>query len=67
MAYFLRTAPAQRVPASVSAIASVCLTHSTHRTSFECAFMEMLTVLLTLLPTTAALPGGNRLSPVTRL
>lgn len=67
MAYFLRAAPAQRVHASVSAIVSVCLTHRTRRTSFECAFTEMLTVPLTLLPTTTALPGGNRVSPVTRL
>lgn len=51
MAYFLRTAPAQRVHASVSAIVSVCLTHRTRRTSFECAFKEMLTMPLTPLPT----------------
>lgn len=64
MAYFSKAVPAQRVHGSVSAKVSACLTHRTRCTSFECAFMEMLAVPLTLLPTATALPGGNRVSPV---
>lgn len=46
MAYFLRTAPAQKVYVLCpcpSVCLSVYLTHRTHHTSFEYAFMEMLT------------------------
>ena len=45
MAYFLRAASAQKVHVLLSRpwCLSVCLTHTTHHTSFERALMEMLT------------------------